>query len=80
MDNNQWVKIEPGCELPAYDRPVLTYDTEGNIIVCELERQDAHGSHWIVAGINGDWENVTHWAPLPEAPLGAAPAQPEGDS
>lgn len=61
-----WISVKDG--LPEIDQKVLVYDTgdETEIHVYHL-REDLDGLYWDdEGGWAVDFENVTHWMPLPE--------------
>ena len=63
-----WISVKDG--LPEIDQKVLVYDAgdETEIHVYHL-REDLDGLYWDdEGGWAVDFENVTHWMPLPEPP------------
>ena len=64
----EWISVKD--RLPERDQKVLVYDAgdETEIHVYHL-REDLDGLYWDdESGWAVDFENVTHWMPLPEPP------------
>ncbi len=58
-----WIKITPGCELPALNQSVLVYDTEtGDIETAWLFRDNQW--EWFL----NSYCKPTHWCEFPDTP------------
>jgi hypothetical protein len=62
-DEAQWVKIEPGCKMPADDEDIIVVLSRG--VVCP-----AYYAHetWFVNDTPIDTSLVKRWRPMPAAP------------
>lgn len=69
MDNdNGWIELKEGCEMPDYDVPVLWYDEHGHMHVEDLDKD---GNPWLFGETDSEgfkYPKATHWMPLPSPP------------
>jgi hypothetical protein len=65
--SEHWISVKD--RLPENEVDVLTYNGRG-CSVSHMRRNivDSHLSHWIQCEDNYDYDNITHWMPLPEPP------------
>lgn len=60
-----WIKLEPGCEMPDYDLPVIWQTEDGNHFVRDIDKDD---NDWWNGKEYPDalksYPRCTHWAKI----------------
>jgi len=60
--NYEWIKLQPGCEMPEIDEFVLWHTEDGSYFVAEIDKDDS--DWWNGEPLDGgkQWRpKCTHW-------------------